>query len=190
MSAVLHTFSSPTRAKGDLYWPRALGGIAADGRWEGWIEFVRAGDDAVLRSGRETIRPGRADLVRWAEGLTPKYLERALLRALRRMMTTTETEIPISVAQAPVYPAPSPEFAARVPFDPFQTYAKGEQLLWSQLTALSREQLFDLIDAYSFVPKTERDRVWTSPDFELADRIVQAVRARLTPPWGMDIRGM
>ncbi len=190
MSAVLVTFSTPTRAKGDLYWPRALGGIADDGRWEGSIEFVRAGDGVVLKSGRETVRPTRADLMRWAEGISPKYLERALLRALRRMMRTTETEIPVGVDRPTEYPAPSPEFADRVALDPFQTFVKGEQLLWSQLTALSREQLLDLIEAYSFVPRAERDRVWVAPEFELADRIVQAVRARLTPPWGLDVRGL
>lgn len=187
MSAVLVTFPTPIRTSGDLYWPRALGGIASDGRWEGSIEFVRARDEVVLKTGRETAKPSRADLMRWAEGLSQMYLGRALQRALRRDMTTTETEIPVAIDTAsPEYPAPSPEYARRVALDPFRTFAEGEQRLWSQLTALSREQLLDLIDAYSFVPKPERDRVWTAPEFELADRIVQAVRARLTPPWGID----
>ena len=66
MSAVLVTFSSPTRARRDLYWSRALGEIAEDGRWEGYIEFVRASDNVALKTGRETAKANRSERLRWA----------------------------------------------------------------------------------------------------------------------------
>jgi hypothetical protein len=80
---VLVRFTEATRsASGDLYWPRAVGGKAEDGLWDGWIEFVLDGDEEVVRTERETTQPNRFDLMYWAEGLSAVYLEGALARAL------------------------------------------------------------------------------------------------------------
>ena len=64
MAELLVTFTEPTRSEtGDLYWGRAFGRVGRDGLWDGWIEFMRAGDDVTVTSPRETQQPNRADLV-------------------------------------------------------------------------------------------------------------------------------
>jgi hypothetical protein len=52
--------------------------------WQGWIEFLPPKGGKVLLSPRETTRPGKDNLMRWASGLTPAYLEGALGRAIDR----------------------------------------------------------------------------------------------------------
>ena len=83
MTELLVTFTEPTRnAVGDLYYARALGQNAKDGRWRCCIEFAQAGNDSVARTGAETVQSTRDDLEYWAQGLSPTYLEGALVRAL------------------------------------------------------------------------------------------------------------
>ena len=65
------------------YAARACGRERADGTWEGWIEFVAVGGPEVWRTPRETTQPNRTDLVYWATGVSPVYLEGALARATR-----------------------------------------------------------------------------------------------------------
>ncbi len=68
---------------GTRWTPRVCGGIADDGLWEGWIEFVsvdRAGTG--VRTPRETEQPNREMLEYWATGLTNVYLDGALGRAI------------------------------------------------------------------------------------------------------------
>lgn len=84
MAELLVSFTEPTRsASGDLYYGRALGKIASDGLWEGWLEFVLAGDEETVRTAGETKQAKRDDLDYWAQGLSATYLEGALARALR-----------------------------------------------------------------------------------------------------------
>lgn len=69
--------------------PRRLGGeyrirAAAEPRgniWIGWLEFYSAQDGSILRTDEETSQPTRGDVVYWASGLDPVYLEGALQRA-------------------------------------------------------------------------------------------------------------
>ena len=68
---------------GTPYRAQASGGVMSDGLWEGWIEFIPLTGGAPLRSPRETTQPKRADTIYWATGLTPVYLEGALVRAHR-----------------------------------------------------------------------------------------------------------
>ena len=49
--------------------------------WIGSLEFRSVTDDSVLRTGEETSQPSREDVVYWAEGLEPIYLDGALSRA-------------------------------------------------------------------------------------------------------------
>jgi hypothetical protein len=63
------------------YVARAYGRPREDGLWEGWLEFEREDGTVRVRTGRETTQPNRVDLVYWAAGLTPVYLEGALRRA-------------------------------------------------------------------------------------------------------------
>ena len=84
MAQQLVSFTEPIRSPdGDLYYARALGDVADDGLWEGWIEFALAGDERIVETARETEQPNHADLAYWARGLSVAYLEGALVRALR-----------------------------------------------------------------------------------------------------------
>ena len=84
MTEVLVAFDTATVAPDGSRWtPRACGGRAVDGLWEGWIEFASTdGPSVTLRTARETEQPNRADLQYWATGLTQVYLEGALSRAI------------------------------------------------------------------------------------------------------------
>jgi hypothetical protein len=83
MSEVLIYFDATIVAADGTRWtPSACGGLADDGLWEGWIEFVSTDGTAHVRSPRETEQPNRVDLAYWAGGLTQVYLEGALRRAI------------------------------------------------------------------------------------------------------------
>ena len=60
---------------------RARGCRRDDGLWEAFLEFERDDAAVVVRTERETTQPNRADLLYWAAGLTPVYLEGAFGRA-------------------------------------------------------------------------------------------------------------
>lgn len=49
--------------------------------WIGSIEFRSMSDSSVLRTGEETSQPTKEDVIYWAEGLEPVYLDGALRRA-------------------------------------------------------------------------------------------------------------
>jgi hypothetical protein len=75
----LKNFDAVVRGEdGRVWFARAVGGQRADGMWEGFVEFER---ELVLRTERETTQPNRQDLLYWATGLEPVYLEGALARA-------------------------------------------------------------------------------------------------------------
>lgn len=177
------TFTEPTRsATGDLYYARALGRVAPDGLWEGWLEFTRAGDDDLVTTRRETEQPNRADLVYWAQGLTQTYLEGALERALSPAPTVVvrDEERTFVDAEPRLAGSPSPSATPRVVLDPFLTYAEGENLLRNQLRALSRDHLQNIVEAYRFADGAEADWPRTASKDALAERIVERVRARYT----------
>jgi hypothetical protein len=50
--------------------------------WDGWLVFFPVGGGRVIATDRETTQPSLAALTYWASGLTPVYLEGALVRAL------------------------------------------------------------------------------------------------------------
>ena len=56
----------------------------SDGRWEGWLEFVNADSGTRLRTDTETVQSSRNNLIYWATGLEPAYLEGAFERARAR----------------------------------------------------------------------------------------------------------
>lgn len=83
MAEVLIDFDATIVAPDGRRWtPRACGGVADDGLWEGWIEFAATDGADRVRTPRETEQPNRQDLAYWATGLTEVYLEGALRRAL------------------------------------------------------------------------------------------------------------
>lgn len=83
MPESIHSFSTPvTDAWGIRYRVRVEGERNPLGTWDGWLVFEpEVGTGPVLRTGRETTQPERDDLVYWASGLEPVYLDGALGRA-------------------------------------------------------------------------------------------------------------
>ena len=65
-----------------VYRPRAYADPQADGRWSGWLVFFPVGVGDVIATERETTQTTFEALAAWAAGLTPVYLEGALIRAL------------------------------------------------------------------------------------------------------------
>ena len=59
-------------------WGREL----ADGRWEGWIEFVPVDGGQKRRTDRETTQSTLDALRYWATSVRPVYLEGALQRSV------------------------------------------------------------------------------------------------------------
>jgi hypothetical protein len=175
MAEVLVRYTAVVRGDDGKFWiPQACGGVAKDGLWEGWIEFVS--DETAIRTGRETEQPNRDALMYWAQGLTTAYLEGALTRA-----TTTRTVIPREPREVRMSPRfdkpsspPSPRSfrPSRAILDPFATYAQGEDLLRRQLNALSQDNLVAIVEDYGLKVRGIADM----RSRQLVDAIVEAVK--------------
>jgi hypothetical protein len=155
---------------GTAYFAQACGGLVDDGLWEGWIEFMSERGGA-LRTARETEQPNRDALVYWAEGLTVPYLEGALSRALTAHVVT----VPAEEHVPSIFSGPAPHRAVTAPaphaiLDPFTALAEGEELLHSQLTALSRDHLVNIVKAYRLPIDVALS------DADLVDAIVSAAK--------------
>jgi hypothetical protein len=152
-----------------------------DGIWHGWLEFVPLEGAAAIRSGRETTQPNRKDLMYWATGLTPVYLEGALQRALKPTVVRTVIRgEPVFEGPAPIIHTEgklTPEHGAVL--DPFSVYEKGEALLRSQLMALSPWHLVNIIETYELSDKSPvvLNRL---PAATLIETIVSAVATERT----------
>ena len=155
---------------GTAYVAQACGGLADDGLWEAWIEFISDRGEA-LRTSRETEQPNHGALVYWAEGLTVPYLQGALSRALAPHVVT----VPAGHHVPGIFSGPAPHRPVTAPaphaiLDPFSALAEGEELLHSQLTALSRDHLVNIVKAYRLPIDVALS------DADLADAIVSAVK--------------
>ena len=178
MAEVLVQFKDIVIAEdGREFLARACGTEAPDGMWQGWIEFLPVDGGEVLRSGRETTQPNRADTVYWATGLTAVYLEGALHRTLNPLSRPAAP-----VETVPAFDGPAPEPGAGPPpaesiLNPFSVYRKGEALLRSQLAALSPWHLVNIVRAHglSTLPAAELD---TLPAAALIEIIVEGVRTQ------------
>lgn len=182
MAEVLVSFTEPTRStEGYVYWGRALGAPMDERMWEGWLEFQKDGEDTFVSTPRETEQPNRADVLYWAQGLTAAYLEGALARALRPEPKPRKDPRRQFVASRPRQSPARGNVAvrSRVILDPFTTYAEGEQLLRSQLHALSHDHLQNIIEAYELTA-ADPEFARTASDDELVEHIVTSVRKRLT----------
>jgi len=169
MAEVLVRFTERIAAEGGAFLPQACGGVADDGLWEGWIEFI--GPSRTLRTPRETEQPNRDALVYWAEGLTVAYLEGALARALApRVVTTPGRETMSSNSSRPASRRPVTA-APHAILDPFTAYAEGEELLRGQLRALSRDHVVSIIKAYELPVNTSK----TTSHAALVDGVIAAV---------------
>jgi hypothetical protein len=180
MAELLVAYEQPVRDSGGEYLARAVGRQAADGMWEGWLEFVPAGGrGAVLVSAVESRQPEHAHLVYWATGLTPVYLEGALHRARHPLTVRVRTEpAPLSDAPAPREVAETAAPVRPEPvLDPFEVGARNLDILRQELSALNRPRLLNIILAYDLNPAGE-DITWMS-DAQLVHFIVVAVDTQL-----------
>jgi hypothetical protein len=82
MAERIHTYSAVVTApRGVRYRVHADGEANELGSWHGWLTFEALdGSGRVLRTERETTQASRDDLVYWASGLEPVYLDGALSR--------------------------------------------------------------------------------------------------------------
>jgi hypothetical protein len=155
MAETLVRFDAPLFSGADgPYYAQACGREGQDGLWEGWIEFIRESDQRAVRTGRETTQPNRQDLVYWATGLRPVYLEGAFARTAERPSPSVEAPTP------PVFDGP----AERVPatagprdsvLDPFSVYRKGPDLLAQELRAFHDWQLRRIIRDFGLVKEPD-----------------------------------
>ena len=180
MAEVLLSFEETVSDAFGTYRARAIGRPAADGMWEGWVEFIPVeGSGEVLITPVESRQPEHAHLAYWAGGLTPVYLEGALARARRPVTVRVRpVEVPLSAAPAErlvkvpwVVPAgPEPVL------DPFEIGGRSLDILRQELGALDRPRLLNIIAAYGLNPGGE-DVTWMS-DAQLIHFIVVAVEAQ------------
>lgn len=156
MSEVLVEFNVKLRGEnGSLWTPRACGRLAADGLWEGWLEFVpKDPTDKPVRSGRETEQHDRNGVLYWAQGLTQVYLEGSLKRALA---PAPKVARPAQVAAEPIFDGPRPHSGPpamvtgrRPVLNPFEVHQQGEDILASELSALRAPRLRDIAIEFGF----------------------------------------
>jgi hypothetical protein len=137
---------------GSRWTPRACGGLADDGLWEGWIEFTSPDARGAVRTPRETEQPNRDDLMYWAQGLTQVYLE----SALRRALAPTPRPGPVRTSAPPHFDRPAPHVhleqrvAMRPVLDPFDVYLQGHDVLLRELSAIDVARLRDIAVAYGW----------------------------------------
>jgi hypothetical protein len=182
MAEVFEEFSDVlVDENGVRYRAHVCGAEMPDGKWQGWLEFVPLDGAAAIRSGRETTQPNRKDMLYWATGLTPVYLEGALERALKPVVVRTVTrDEPAFDGPAPIVHTegkPNPEHEAVL--NPFSVYEKGEALLRSQLKALSPWHLVNIIERYGLSDESRvlLNRVTSAA---LIETIVSAVATERT----------
>jgi hypothetical protein len=183
MTDVLVEFDTILRdERGGRWIPRACARVADDGLWEGLIEFLPTTSSAEpVRTGRETEQHDRGGVLYWAEGLTQIYLEGALNRALRAVPSLRRAE----VSATPAFDGPRPSSSRqaspprpRPVLNPFEVYQQGEDILVSELSALSAGRLRDIVTAYGFASPEAADGAGAA---KLSAMIVAGVRR---PPSG------
>ena len=180
MAEVLVAYNDYIEDPQGRYRARAVGRHAADGMWEGWLEFVPF-DSAtdVLVSGVESRQPERVHLVYWATGLSPVYLEGALHRA-RNPPTVRVSTIERPHSAAPAQTVRVTAAASHRPspvLDPFDVGERSLDILRQELTALNRPRLLNIIAAFDLESAAE-DISWMT-DAQLVHFIVVAVEMRL-----------
>ena len=180
MAEVLASFDTPIGDDLGTYHARAVGRQADDGMWDGWLEFlpIDRGDDVLIGS-VESRQPERHDLVYWATGLTPIFLEGALRRARNPLTVRVRpVEVPVSAAPAPrLYSTTRVSAGPEPVLDPFDIGGRSLDVLRQELGALNRPRLLNIITAYDLNPGRE-DVQWMS-DRQLIQFIVTAVDAQM-----------
>jgi hypothetical protein len=160
---------------GKNYTARACGSDTADGKWQGWIEFVPLDGSEPIRSARETTQPNRQDTLYWATGLTPIYLEGALRRALRPVSRPIAPPLDPPFFDDPAEPFATHGNGGEAVLDPFSVYRKGEALLRRQLSALAGWHLVNIIRKYELSDENPELLAGREPA-HLVETIVNGVR--------------
>jgi hypothetical protein len=164
-----------TSDEGKNYTARACGSTMADGKWQGWIEFVPLGAGEPLRSSRETTQPNRQDTLYWATGLTPIYLQGALRRAQRPQARPVAVEPEPPRFDEPAQPFVTHGETTEAVLDPFSIYQKGEPLLRRQLAALAGWHLINIIRKYDLT-REDPALLAARPPAELVEIVIDGVR--------------
>ena len=180
MAEVLMSYADPVRDGTGSYHARAVGQLADDGMWDGWLEFEPLDEPRPVVVGPvETRQPEAHDLAYWSRGLTPVFLEGALKRALNPL--TVRVRLPELAASSA--PAPRLHVVATAPnrpeavLDPFDIGSRNLDLLRQHLRALNRPRLLNIIAAYELNPRRE-DITWMT-DSQLVTFIVTATEIQL-----------
>jgi len=179
MAETLHEFQATVASTdGVVYAARACGTATPGGLWEGWIEFVPDTGGEPLCSPRETTQPNRTDILYWATGLTPVYLEGALWRAQHPLQITRPAPPTAPAFSEPARPVSASAISESLHsvLDPFSVYAKGEALLRSQLGSLASWHLVNIIRDYELSDEDSAVLSRLAPT-QLIEMIVAGVRA-------------
>jgi hypothetical protein len=183
MPEVLVQFDEPKRAAdGRLFVAQVCGQRLPLGIWEAWIEFSPLDGGDPVSTGPATEQLTRGDLRFWAAGLTRKYLDDALVKALSPQA--------IWPRRAPLPPFELPDDLAdgehmvletnaihrpRPVVDPFAAYARGEYALRQELRVLDAAHLRDVIIAYN-LPEVDTSIMARTFEDALVERIVAGVQ--------------
>jgi hypothetical protein len=181
MAEVLRSFEEPIRHASGAFHVRVVGRAAADGMWEGWLEFepiAPGGGDTVI-SAVESRQPEREHLTYWAQGLSPIYAEGSLDRALHPIIVRTRVaEVPASARPARrVVPVPGRAHGPDPILDPFEIGARRPDILRQELHAIGRARLLNIIAAYDLNPGASD--LASMSDEQLIGFIVAAVETKL-----------
>ena len=180
MAEVLRSFDESIAHASGTYRPRVVGRYAADGMWEGWLEFVPEDGGEVVVSAVESRQPERNHLEYWAQGLTPVYAEGSLSRALHPITVRTR------VVETPASEAPArrvitvPYSGPRPILDPYEVGERSLDVLAQELGALGRARLLHIVAAYHMASPAVDTTAMS--DQALIGLIVEMVDARLHQP--------
>jgi hypothetical protein len=164
-----------TSSGGKNYTARACASDTADGKWQGWIEFVPLDGSEPVRSARETTQPNRQDTLYWATGLTLVYLEGALRRALRPVSRPIAPPVDPPFFDDPAEPFATHGNGGEAVLNPFSVYQKSEAQLRRQLSALAGWHLVNIIRKYELSGENLELLAAREPA-DLVETIVNGVR--------------
>jgi hypothetical protein len=123
MVEFVHEYATPIRtASGETYRARVYADQQPGGLWEAWFVFFPAQGGRPLATDRESTQSKREDIVYWATGISPAYLEGALTRALQQLpevqlmrhIARAEAQAAYSRGEAQVYEAAASQAIADV----------------------------------------------------------------------------
>lgn len=180
MADVLMSFDEPVIDETGRYHARVVGRQAADGMWDGWLEFEPLDSEHPAIIGPvESRQPEPHDLSYWAGGLTPVFLEGALKRARNPLTVRVRVpEVPASNAPARrVHAVAAGPVKPEAVLDPFEVGGRNLDVLRQELGALNRPRLLNIIAAFDLNPKGD-DISWMT-DAQLVTFIVTATEVQL-----------